>query len=285
MLTRQQLRQYVYLMRLDKPIGILLLLWPTMWALWLASAGRPDTVILLVFIAGVILMRSTGCILNDFADRSFDGHVTRTQDRPLARGTIPPSYALCLAATLSLMAFLLVLHCNLLTIVLAFIGAVLTLLYPYLKRVTHLPQVGLGLAFAWGIPMAFAAETGSVSQAAWVLFLAAAIWPVIYDTMYAMVDRADDVNIGVKSTAILFAQHDRAIIALLQLSFLLVMGIVGWLFQLPHRFMFALLIVAVLFIYQQWLIRARAPQHCFAAFLNNHWVGFVIFLGILSSYI
>lgn len=285
MLTRHYLRQYVYLMRLDKPIGILLLLWPTLWALWLASAGRPDADVLLIFVAGVLLMRSAGCIVNDYADRAFDGHVARTRHRPLAQGTIPHAHALLLAAALAVVAFLLVLHCNLLTVCMAVIGAALTLIYPFLKRVTHLPQVGLGLAFAWGIPMAFAAETGEVSAAAWLLFLAAAIWPVIYDTMYAMVDSADDRHIGVKSTAILFAQHDRAIIGLLQLSFIMLMVVVGQRFHLQTRFTIALMIVGILFVYQQWLIRARAPQQCFAAFLNNHWVGCVIFLGILANYL
>ncbi|MBX3708586.1 MAG: 4-hydroxybenzoate octaprenyltransferase [Gammaproteobacteria bacterium] len=285
MLIRQRLSHYVCLMRLDKPIGILLLLWPTLWALWLASKGQPNSKILIIFVAGVILMRSTGCIINDFADRHLDGHVQRTRQRPLASGKINSYEALLLALLLCLFAFLLVLQCNLLTIKFAFIGAALAIVYPFLKRVTYLPQLGLGMAFAWGIPMAFAAEMGIVNFSVWFLFFTGIIWPIIYDTMYAMVDREDDIKIGIKSTAILFASMDRAIIGLLQGLFVVLLGVVGLIFELHSVYYAGVVVVGVLFIYQQWLIKHRETQQCFKAFLNNHWVGFVIFVGIVLSYL
>ncbi|RDI48636.1 4-hydroxybenzoate octaprenyltransferase [Aquicella lusitana] len=284
MQIRERLPQYVYLMRLDKPIGVLLLLWPTLWALWLASHGRLDSQILLIFVTGVVLMRSAGCVVNDFADRHFDGHVKRTRERPLASGRVKPVEALVLAALLALTAFAGVLLCNALTIKLAFIGAALTIIYPLMKRYTHLPQFGLGLAFSWGVPMAFAAVTGSVGNAAWFLFLTCLIWPVIYDTMYAMVDREDDRKIGVKSTAILFDEMDTFIIGLLQMLFVVLLVIMGLMFRLHFIYYLALAAVGVLFIYQQWLIKSRDPQACFRAFKNNNWVGLLIFLGIFLSY-
>jgi len=268
-------------MRLNKPIGILLLLWPTLWALWLASDGEPNREILVIFTLGVILMRSAGCILNDVADRHVDGHVQRTCNRPLATRAISVTSALVLAAILAFIAFLLVCQCNMLTVLLAFIGAGLTVVYPLMKRVTHLPQIGLGLAFSWGIPMAFAAETGAVPLHAWFLFAVALLWPVMYDTLYAMVDRDDDIKIGVKSTAILLGQQDKIGIALLQIIFLIGLLLVGVLFQLYFYYYLCLMFVSGLFLYQQWLIRHRDRQGCFKAFLNNHWVGFMIFLGIL----
>lgn len=280
MLIRARLPHYVALMRLDKPIGILLLLWPTLWALWLASSGKPDLKILFIFISGVILMRSAGCVINDFADRNVDGCVARTRNRPLAAGNVSPIEAILLAALLSCLAFILVLFCNRETILFAFVGLFLTILYPFLKRVTHLPQLGLGVAFAWGVPMAFAAQTNSVSLAAWFLFCTGMVWPLIYDTMYAMVDRADDVKIGVKSTAILFNDMDKMIISLLQILFIAMLIIVGLMFRLKHIYYKAIFVVALLFLYQQWLIKKRQPAECFAAFLNNNWVGFVIFVGI-----
>jgi 4-hydroxybenzoate polyprenyltransferase len=280
-----QLMHYVKLMRLDKPIGILLLLWPTLWALWLASHGQPDNKILFIFVAGVILMRSAGCILNDLADRNFDGRVARTRDRPLTQGYIDTKNALLLAMVLSGVAFLLVLFCNPLTIALAVIGALITLIYPFMKRYTHLPQLGLGIAFAWGIPMAFAAVRQSINAPAWILFVMCVVWPVIYDTLYAMVDRADDLKIGIKSSAILFAQMDRIIIALLQLLFVLLLVIVGLIFHLKVIYYISIVITAVLFLYQQWLVKTRDPQQCFAAFLNNNWVGLAIFVGISMSFL
>ena len=284
MQLRKRLPYYARLMRWDKPIGAWLLLWPTWWALWLASSGWPETKILLVFTAGVFLMRSAGCVLNDFADRHIDGHVERTRERPLASGKVSKREALLLAALLGSCALsLLVLLCNAYTICLAFVGAGLAIIYPLLKRVTSLPQVGLGFAFTWGVPMAFAAITGSISGTAWFLFATGVVWSVIYDTLYAMKDREDDEKIGVKSTAILFGAKDRVIIAALQLLFLLLLIILGQLFQLQLIYYACLLIVGALFIYQQYLIKDRVPIRCFQAFLNNNWVGFAIFAGICLS--
>ncbi len=280
----ERLTHYAYLMRLHKPIGILLLLWPTLWALWLAAHGQPDSKILFIFIAGVLLMRSAGCILNDFADRHIDVHVERTKMRPLATGKISARSALLLAASLMLIAFLLVLQCNILTILLAIAGAMFAVIYPLLKRITHLPQLGLGVAYNWGIPMAFAAITGSVPTSAWFLFLAAMFWPLIYDTQYAMVDRQDDLKIGVKSTAILFAAADKLVIGLLQITFVCMLMLAGILFTLPMIYYISLILVCILFFYQQWLIRMRDTNKCFNAFLNNNWVGLIIFAGILMSY-
>lgn len=278
-----QVRQYLYLMRLDKPIGILLLLWPTLWALWLASQGFPDSKILLIFISGVILMRSAGCVMNDIFDRGFDGHVARTRTRPLAAGTVSVKQALVLAAVLAATAFALVLFCHALTILLSLAGAVFAVTYPLLKRVTHLPQAGLGVAFSWGVPMAFAAVTGQISASAWLLFAAAALWPMIYDTMYAMTDRSDDIKIGVKSTAILFGDHDVLIVGLLMVIFLTLLFITGNIFHLNNIYYFSLFIAATLFVRQLSLIQTRQPAKCFQAFLENNWVGMIIFIGILSS--
>ncbi len=275
------IKSYIRLLRLDKPIGILLLLWPTMWALWLANHGMPSLRLLFVFVLGTVLMRSCGCVLNDIADRKVDGFVERTKSRPLAQGEISVFSACVVAGVLAFISFLLVLLCNALTIGLAVVGAVLALGYPYLKRVTHLPQLGLGVAFAWGIPMAFAASTGFVSEEAWFLFLTAAIWPVIYDTMYAMVDREDDVRLGVKSTAILFGRDDRLMIGLLQCVFIVMLSVVGKIFQLDVAYQYCLLSAIILFLYQQILIKDRERSNCFAAFLNNQYVGMAVFIGIL----
>lgn len=285
MLIRVRLPHYIALMRLDKPIGILLLLWPTLWALWLASTGKPNPKIVFIFVVGVLLMRSAGCVINDFADRHVDGHVERTKLRPLATGQVSSQEALTLAAVLSGFAFLLVLFCNDKTILLAFMGMGLAIIYPFLKRITHLPQFGLGAAFAWGVPMAFAALTDQVGTKAWFIFLTAMIWPVIYDTMYAMVDRCDDIKIGVKSTAILFNDMDRMIIGLLQVLFVVMLIIIGLMFRLKHVYYYSLIIVTLLCMYQQWLIRQRYPKDCFKAFINNNWIGLSIFIGILLSYL
>lgn len=279
-MTLARLKQYAYLMRLHKPIGILLLLWPTLWALWLASAGTPSWKLLFIFITGVILMRSAGCVINDFADRHVDGQVRRTRDRPLAAGTVTVSEALILFVLLCLLALMLVLQLNRLTVIYAVIGAGLTVFYPFMKRFTHWPQVGLGFAFTWGVPMAFAAVQGSLCWQAWVLFFTALLWPIIYDTFYAMVDREDDRKVGIKSTAILFDQADRLITGLLQIFFLLALGVVGGVFQLGLLYYVCLVLVASLFAYQQYLIREQEPGACFRAFLNNQWVGVVIFIGI-----
>lgn len=275
------LQQYAELMRLNKPIGIFLLLWPTLWALWLAAQGMPQLAVLLVFVPGVIVMRSAGCVMNDIFDRKIDGRVQRTRHRPLAAGTISVTQALLLAAILGLMALILVLFCNALTIKLAFAGALFAVIYPLLKRVTHLPQFGLGIAFSWGVPMSFAAVTGSVSAAAWWLFASAALWPVIYDTMYAMADREDDVKIGVKSTAIFFGSYDIFLLGSLMMVFLALLFVTGMIFQMHAAYFLSLLVVAALFAQQLWRIRHRHPDQCFQAFQQNNWVGMVIFFGIL----
>ncbi len=269
------------LIRLDKPVGVLLLLWPTWWALWLASAGQPSFKLVFIFTAGVFLMRSAGCAMNDIADRHFDAHVTRTKHRPLAMGELSLKTAVLIAALLTAVAFILVLFTNPFTIILSFVGAALAVIYPLLKRITHWPQLGLGLAFGWGVPMAFAAATNTIPLIVWVLFAAAIVWPLMYDTLYAMVDRADDIHIGVKSTAILFGRHDRLMIAMLQCCFIVLMMLVGVLANLSVAYYAGLIVASGLFVYQQYLVRLRHPAACFKAFLNNQWVGLVIFIGIV----
>lgn len=271
---------YLLLMRLDKPIGILLLLWPTLWALWIAADGLPAWSVLLVFLAGVVLMRSAGCIINDYADREVDRHVERTVNRPITSGVIAPQEALRLFAVLVLVAFLLVLTMNGLTIQLSFVAVGLASLYPFMKRYTHLPQLFLGAAFGWAVPMAFAAVTGEVPLTAWLLFFATLCWAVVYDTMYAMVDREDDLKVGVRSTAILFGQRDRQIIGLFQLVMLLLLVQAGSAFELGAPYFTGLAVASGLGVYHQWLIRRREREACFQAFLHNHWLGMVVFLGI-----
>lgn len=283
LVTRTPWAAYWQLARMDKPIGTLLLLWPTLWALWLASAGQPDWWALLVFTLGVFLMRSAGCVINDYADRHVDGHVKRTALRPLPAGRLTTRQALLFFAALVGLSFLLVLTLNRFTIALSLVGLVLAVLYPFMKRVTHLPQLVLGLAFSWSIPMAWAAVTGDLAWSTGLLFMANATWTVAYDTYYAMVDRDDDVRIGVKSTAILFGRHDLRIIALLQLATLLLLLLVGWLQALPWPFYGSLLVAAGLFAQQGWSARGRDREACFRAFLANNWVGAVIFLGIFLS--
>lgn len=275
---------YFRLMRLDKPIGFLLLLWPTLWALWIAAHGQPRVSTLIIFILGVVLMRAAGCVINDIADRHVDGKVARTQLRPLPQKVISTRSALLLFFVLSLLSLLLVLWLNALTIQLAIFGFCLAALYPFTKRWTHWPQAFLGLAFSWGIPMAFAAETNHAPGLAWALFLINLLWVIAYDTEYAMVDREDDLKIGVKSTAILFAQHDRLIIAGLQLSFLIGMALLGFSLQCKIYFYFGLLMALLTVLYQQFLIYSRQPKSCFKAFLNNHWLGCFIFLGFLFAF-
>jgi 4-hydroxybenzoate polyprenyltransferase len=275
---------YARLVRLDKPIGILLLLWPALWALWLAAGGRPPAKILAIFIAGVVVMRSAGCIMNDIADRKVDALVARTRMRPLASGEISVKGALVLLYLLGVSALILVCGLlNRLSFYYACLGLVLAAVYPYLKRITHLPQLGLGFAFSISIPMAFAAVQAKVPPAAWVLFGAGVIWPLIYDTMYAMLDREDDLKAGVKSTAILWGRHESRVIAFLQLVFIGLMFYVGVLFKLKPLYNLSLLITMLLFTYQQALIKSQDPQKCFRAFLNNQWVGLIIFLGIGMS--
>ncbi|WP_370980602.1 4-hydroxybenzoate octaprenyltransferase [Agaribacterium sp. ZY112] len=279
-LNKKKIRAYIALTRLDKPIGIYLVLWPTLWALWLAADGLPSWPNLFIFIAGVLLMRSAGCAINDFADRKVDGHVKRTQQRPLVKGTLSSKEALSLFAILCSLAFILVLFTNQLTILLSFGAVALASLYPFMKRHTHMPQVVLGAAFAWAVPMAFSAETGSLNLPSWLLFTAVILWTVAYDTFYAMVDRKDDLRIGVKSTAILFGEADKVITMTLQALMIFALILVGQRFELGIYYKLSLVVATGLFIYQQWLIRDREAKACFKAFLNNHYVGMAIFFGI-----
>lgn len=276
--------QYYLLMRLNRPIGILLLLWPTLWALWIAAQGVPDGGVLFVFITGVVLMRSAGCVINDIADRDIDPHVRRTRQRPIATGQVSVKEAFMLFAGLCLLAFVLVLTMNHLTILLAFVGVFLAATYPFIKRYTYLPQIYLGMAFGWSVPMAFAAQTGSVPVIAWLVFIATVLWATAYDTLYAMVDREDDLRIGVKSTAILFADADRVFIAIIQGLLLLVVWLIGMRLQLGGYYYTGVLIALILVVYQQYLIRERQPDRCFQAFLNNNWLGAAIFAGLVLSY-
>lgn len=282
---KNRLVQYALLMRLNKPIGIFLLLWPMLWALWIASEGNPDLLVLFVFVAGVVLMRSAGCVINDYADRGFDPHVERTRNRPLAAGRVRPVEALILFAILSLTAFGLVLMMNRLTILLSLVAVVLAASYPFMKRYTHLPQVYLGAAFGWAVPMAFAAQTGEVPRIAWLLYVATVLWATAYDTMYAMVDREDDRKIGIKSTAILFGDADRMIIAIIQFLLLGALLLAGQAAGLGDYYNFGLLLAAALALYQQYLIRDGEPKACFQAFLNNNWFGAVVFAGIVLDYL
>lgn len=282
---KSRLYQYYLLTRLDRPIGIYLLLWPALWALWIAGEGRPDPLVVIVFVLGTVLMRSAGCVINDFADRKIDPHVARTRDRPIAAGRVTPREALKLFAVLCLLAFCLVLLLNPMTIALSVPAVLLAASYPFAKRFTHLPQAHLGAAFGWAVPMAFAAQTESLPGLAWLLFGVTVIWAVAYDSFYAMVDREDDLKIGVKSTAILFGQADRQITSLLQLLVLAGLGWAGYLAGMGLVFGLGLVAAAGLAVYQQWLIRQREPQACFAAFLNNHWFGAAVFAGILFDYL
>lgn len=281
---KQRLEAYIHLMRADRPIGTYLLLWPTLWALWIASGGMPSLDLLLIFSLGVFLTRSAGCVINDFADRHIDGHVKRTLNRPLPSGRVSEREAIRLFCGLMLAAFLLVLLTNPLTILMSLGGLFLAFIYPFMKRYTHLPQVVLGAAFGWAIPMAFTATQEALPLTAWLLYLAKLLWTVAYDTQYAMVDRDDDLKIGVKSTAILFGRHDRLIIGLLQLTALGVLLWVGQLEQLGLWYLLGLSGAAALFIYQQWLIRARERMPCFRAFLNNHYAELLVLVGLVLEY-
>ena len=272
------------LMRLDKPIGTLLLLWPTLWALWIAAEGVPDYNLLCIFVAGTFLTRSAGCVINDLADRHWDGAVKRTSARPLVTGAVSAREARILFAVLMLAAFVLVLFTNKLTIGLSVVAVLLASTYPFMKRYTHLPQLALGAAFSWGIPMAFAAQRGYLPAALWLLYAGNLLWTVVYDTKYAMVDRDDDLVVGIKSTAILFGEYDRLIIGVLQVLCLLTLYAAGEAFALGSSYQLALLAVAGLFCYHQYLIRRRDREACFKAFLHNNWVGLVIFLGIVLNY-
>ncbi|OGI55712.1 MAG: 4-hydroxybenzoate polyprenyltransferase, partial [Candidatus Muproteobacteria bacterium RIFCSPHIGHO2_02_FULL_60_13] len=267
------------------PIGILLLGWPTLWALWIAGQGRPDLRVFIVFVLGVVLMRSAGCVINDYADRDFDPHVERTRDRPIAAGRVSPREALTLFAVLCLIALALVLTLNRQTILLSFAGAFLAATYPFLKRYTHLPQFYLGIAFGWGIPMAFAAQTGGVPPLAWVLFAANVCWSVAYDTAYAMVDREDDLKVGVKSTAILFGRFDRAMVFIFHIMTIVLLALAGALASLGLGYYAGLMAAPGFALYQQRLMRHRDRDGCFRAFLNNNWFGAAVFAGLLIDYL
>lgn len=279
-----QLRQYARLMRLDKPVGIWLLLWPTLWALWLAGDGHPDPGLFVIFMFGVIVMRSAGCVLNDFADRKIDPYVERTRQRPIASGAVAPAEALLLFVALSLIAVGLATMLNRPAQLLAVVAAGLTLIYPFIKRFVSIPQFFLGAAFGWAVPMAFAAQTGEPTQLGWLVFGVALIWAVIYDTFYAMVDRPDDERIGVKSTAILFADLDLFVIGGLQILMLIGLVFVGNMAGLGLWFYLSLAVTALLMLYHQWLARDREPAGCFEAFLHNHYIGMVVFIGIVLNY-
>jgi 4-hydroxybenzoate polyprenyltransferase len=272
------------LIRFDRPIGTLLLLWPTLWALWLAAQGVPDYKLLAIFLAGTFLTRSAGCIVNDLADRNLDGAVARTRARPLVTGEVTTGEAVTLFMVLMLAAFVLVLFTNKLTILLSLAAVVLASSYPFMKRYTHLPQLVLGAAFSWGIPMAFAAQLGALPSALWLIYLGNLLWTMAYDTAYAMVDREDDLKVGIKSSAILFGQYDRLMIGILQLACLLCLYLAGLAFGLDAYYNTSLVVAAMLFCYQQYLIRERRPEACFKAFLHNNWVGMAIFAGVATNY-
>ena len=277
------MKAFWQLARFDRPIGSLLLLWPTLWALFLAAEGMPNPHVMLVFVLGVIFMRAAGCVINDFADRNFDGHVKRTAQRPMPSGKVSEREALALFGLLVLVSFLLVLTMNTLTIMLSVVAVVLAAAYPFMKRYTHLPQLVLGMAFGWSIPMAYAAQAGELPTVAWLLFVANILWTIAYDTQYAMVDRDDDVKVGIKSTAILFGRFDKMIIGLLQLGTLVLLIAVGAIEGLSQIYYWCLLLASSLFVYQQMLIRGREREPCFKAFLNNNYVGMLICLGIAIS--
>lgn len=282
----QKLNAYYRLTRLDKPIGILLLLWPTLWGIWLASPGWPDSLVLCIFIAGTVLMRSAGCVMNDLADRNYDGHVERTKQRPLVTGEVSAREALLLAAGLSLVAFGLVLQLNMLTVALSFPALFLAASYPLTKRFLSIPQAYLGIAFGFGIPMAFAAITGQLPLEAWVLLLANVFWAIAYDTEYAMVDRSDDLKIGIRSSAIFFGKLDVAAVMACYAVFLGLMGWIGMRLQLSWPYFIGLLAAAGTALYHYTLIRTRERQPCFRAFLHNNWLGGVVFAGVfLSDYL
>jgi 4-hydroxybenzoate polyprenyltransferase len=282
----RRMQEWGRLMRLDRPVGIWLLLWPQLWALWIAGAGQPKPRILIIFLIGTLVMRSAGCVINDFADRNVDPYVKRTKDRPLAARRVSPHEALALFGVLMVIALFLALQLDAFTLQLAAIGAALTISYPFLKRFFPVPQFYLGLAFGWAVPMAYAAQAGApLPRIAWVLFMTTVLWACVYDTLYAMVDRDDDVKIGVKSSAILFADMDRLIVGIMQAMMLFALLLVGRTMKFGDWYLAGVGAAAVFFLYQQWLIREREPAKCFRAFTNNQYVGLVIFIGILLEYV
>jgi 4-hydroxybenzoate polyprenyltransferase len=280
-----RIKQYWLLARFDKPIGILILLWPALWALWIAGNGSPDGLVLTVICLGVVSMRAAGCVINDYADRDFDPHVQRTRQRPIAAGKVSPKEALIFFVVLCLFSFGLVLLLNTYTIMLSFVAAFLAASYPFMKRYTHLPQAYLGLAFGWAVPMSFSAQTNSIPLVGWVMYLAVILWALVYDTMYAMVDKDDDLKIGVKSTAILFGDYDRLILAVLQVIIIGLLFAIGQIKQLGWPYYLGLLMAAGLSVYQQKLIFHREKPLCFKAFLNNNWFGMAVFAGLVMNYL
>jgi 4-hydroxybenzoate polyprenyltransferase len=282
----RRIEEYALLARFDRPVGTWLLLWPALWALWIAGEGTPNQKVLIVFVLGVIVMRAAGCVINDFADRDIDPHVKRTRDRPIAARRVSPVEALVLFLVLLGIALYLVTFLDPFTIKLAFIGAGLTVSYPFIKRIFPMPQLYLGISFGgWSVPMAFSAETFQLPRVTWVLYIAAIIWAAIYDTIYAMVDREDDLKVGVKSSAILFADMDKALIFVMQVMMIFALVLVGQNMQFGVWYYGGLVAAGFLFLYQQWLIRNRDPAGCLRAFVNNQYVGMVIFIGILLQYI
>ncbi|HYL03237.1 MAG TPA: 4-hydroxybenzoate octaprenyltransferase [Steroidobacteraceae bacterium] len=282
----RRLSGYGRLMRLDRPVGTWLLLWPALWALWIAGAGQPRPKVLIVFVAGVVVMRAAGCVINDFADRDIDPYVRRTRDRPLAARHVSPVEALVLFVVLIAIALWLVTRLDRFTVELACVGALLTVSYPFVKRVFPLPQLYLGISFGgWSVLMAYAAQAGSLPRVAWVLYIAAVIWAAIYDTIYAMIDREDDIRIGVKSSAILFADMDRLLIGAMQAMMLYALYLVGIDMHFGRWYYGGIAGALALFAWQQWLIRRRHPAGCLRAFLNNQYVGLVLFVGILLQYV
>ncbi len=280
-----RVKQYWALSRFDKPIGILILLWPALWALWVASSGKPDYYVLLVICLGVVLMRAAGCVINDYADREFDPHVERTKQRPIAAGKVTPKEALWLFVALCLIAFGLVLTLNIYTIALSFVAAFLAGSYPFMKRYTHLPQAYLGIAFGWAVPMSFSAQVNQIPTVAWVMYLAVVLWALVYDTMYAMVDKDDDLKIGVKSTAILFGAYDRQIMAVLQVIIIGLLVLVGLMQALTWPYYAGVIVAIGLCVYQQKLIFHREKALCFKAFLNSNYFGMAVFIGLSLSYL
>ena len=280
----KRLKNYAELMRLDKPIGTFLLLWPTLWSIWLASEGQPQAKIIIIFLLGVLTMRSAGCVINDFADRKFDPFVERTKNRPLARGAVSAFEALMLFTGLSLIGIFLALQLNYKTQLFAVAGGCITIIYPFIKRFFSIPQLILGIAFGWACPMAFTAQVGNVTKLGWIVFSTAIIWAVIYDTFYAMSDRKDDLKIGIKSTAILFGQHDLLIIFGAQLLMIINLIYIGKIAELGYLFYISIGVATIFMMYQQWLARDRVSQNCFAAFMNNNYVGMAIFIGISADY-
>src|SRR5580698_2734762 len=282
----RRIEEYSQLARFNRPVGTWLLLWPALWALWIAGEGAPNQKVLIVFVLGVVVMRAAGCVINDFADRDIDPHVRRTRDRPIAARRVSPQEALVLFVLLLATALFLVTFLDRLTIKLAFIGAALTVSYPFVKRIFPMPQLYLGISFGgWSVPMAFAAESNQLPRVAWVLYIAAVIWAAIYDTIYAMVDREDDLKIGVKSSAILFADMDKLLIFVMQAMMIFALMLAGRSMKFGHWYDAGVIGAGLLFLYQQWLIRKREPAGCLKAFFNNQYVGAVIFIGIMLQYL